>query len=56
MLIVEGLAHLEKIQSEQVFFSALPLRIKGRDGSPCRAIALDGLGAAELAALSGIQS
>jgi arylformamidase len=56
VLIVEGLAHLELLTSEQVFFSALPLRIRGRDGSPCRAIALDGLGAAELNALSGIQS
>ncbi len=55
VLIVEGLAHLEQIRSERVFLAALPLRVRGRDGSPCRAIALDGMSEAELAALSSIQ-
>jgi kynurenine formamidase len=48
VLIVEGLAHLEKLTSQQVFFVALPLRIRGRDGSPCRAIAIDGLSEEEM--------
>ena len=34
VLIVEGLAHLERLANQQVFFVALPLRIRGRDGSP----------------------
>jgi arylformamidase len=55
VLIVEGLAHLEKLESERVFFVALPLRIRGRDGSPCRAIAVDGMSDAELDALSAIR-
>jgi kynurenine formamidase len=55
VLIVEGLAHLSKLANERVFFCALPLRIRGRDGSPCRAVAVDGLSAAELDALSHIQ-
>lgn len=55
VLVVEGLAHLEKLTSDRVFFCALPLRIRGRDGSPCRAVAVDGLSAAELGALSRIQ-
>jgi arylformamidase len=55
ILIVEGLARLDKLESGRVFFCALPLRIRGRDGSPCRAIAVDGMSDAELNALSGIQ-
>jgi kynurenine formamidase len=54
ILIVEGLTRLEQISSERVLFCALPLRIRGRDGSPCRAIAVDGMNAAELDALSAI--
>jgi arylformamidase len=54
VLIVEGLAHLELLRSPRVFLSALPLRIAGRDGSPCRAIAVDGLSDAELEVLAGI--
>ena len=56
VLIVEGLAHLERLANQQVFFVALPLRIRGRDGSPCRGIAIDGLSAAELETLSGIKN
>ena len=54
ILIVEGLTRLEDLTSERVFMSALPLRIRGRDGSPCRAIAVDGMSDAELDALSCI--
>lgn len=43
VLIVEGLAHLNDLKSDHVLFAALPLRIKGRDGSPCRAVAVEGL-------------
>jgi|YNPNPStandDraft_1061719.scaffolds.fasta_scaffold16067_4 arylformamidase len=42
VLIVEGLRGLDRLQSERVIFMAFPLRIRGRDGSPCRAMALDG--------------
>jgi kynurenine formamidase len=42
VLIVEALRGLERLQGEQVIFIALPLRVRGRDGSPCRAMALDG--------------
>lgn len=55
VLIVEGLAHLGDLASERVFFAALPLRIRGRDGSPCRAVAVDGMSDAELDALASIK-
>ena len=42
VLIIEGLRGLERLQREEVILIALPLRIQGRDGSPCRAIAIDG--------------
>ena len=43
ILIVEGLTNLDKINDEEFTFFALPLKFKGRDGSPVRAIAiLDG--------------
>lgn len=43
ILVVEGLAHLDALTRPRVLFMALPLRIKGRDGSPCRAVAVEGL-------------
>jgi arylformamidase len=55
ILIVEGLARLEELKNDRVFFCALPLRIRGRDGSPCRAMAVDGMSDVELDALSAIQ-
>ena len=42
VLIIEGLRGLERLQGERVILMALPLRIRGRDGSPCRAVAIDG--------------
>ena len=41
IVIVEGLACLNKIKRNQVFFIAAPLKIKGRDGSPVRALAIE---------------
>jgi kynurenine formamidase len=41
--IVEGLALLNQLTQEKVFFAALPLRLAGGDGSPVRAFAIDGL-------------
>ncbi len=38
MVIVEGLCHLERVGAGPFWFCALPLRIRGRDGSPVRAI------------------
>ena len=48
ILVVEGLAHLNRLENESVLFMALPLKITGRDGSPCRAAAIDGLTSEEL--------
>lgn len=42
IVIVEGLANLEALDEEFIFIAA-PLKIKGRDGSPVRAIAICGL-------------
>jgi len=42
VLIIEGLRGLERLQGEQVILIALPLRIRGRDGSQTRAMAIDG--------------
>ncbi len=42
VLIIEGLRGLDRLQNKEVILIALPLRIRGRDGSPCRAMAIDG--------------
>ncbi len=42
IIIVEGLTNLEALHAERVFFCAVPLKIEGGDGSPCRAFALEG--------------
>jgi arylformamidase len=41
VVIVEGLANLDQIQTADVQFIALPMRIMGGDGSPVRAIAIE---------------
>ena len=41
VVIVEGLANLDRLESAQVQFIALPLRIDGGDGSPVRAVAIE---------------
>ncbi len=41
VIIVEGLCNLDKLSSDMVTFMAFPLKIKGGDGSPCRAIAIE---------------
>ncbi len=41
IVIVEGLAYLNRIRKESVFFIAAPLKLKGRDGSPIRALAIE---------------
>lgn len=40
VLIVEGLVNMKELGNEEFMFLALPLKIKGRDGSPVRAIAI----------------
>jgi arylformamidase len=40
--IVEGLTNLDQLRSEKVLFAALPLKIEGGDGCPCRAFAIEG--------------
>lgn len=39
--IVEGLTNLDAIRVQRVLFAALPLKIEGGDGCPCRAFAID---------------
>lgn len=41
VLIVEGLVNMDKLNEKEFTFIALPLRIRGRDGSPVRAIAIE---------------
>lgn len=41
IVIVEALAHLDQLRKKQVQFIALPLRFRGGDGSPVRAIAIE---------------
>jgi len=42
IIIVEGLTNLAAVREERVLFGALPLKIAGGDGSPCRAFAIEG--------------
>jgi len=42
VVIVEGLTNLEAISSPRVMFAAFPLKIKDGDGSPVRAVAIEG--------------
>jgi kynurenine formamidase len=42
IIIVEGLANLEALTQDRVWFCAAPLRIEGGDGAPCRAFAIEG--------------
>jgi kynurenine formamidase len=43
VVIVEGLTHLDALVGRRVLFMALPLKIQGGDGSPCRALAVEGV-------------
>jgi kynurenine formamidase len=38
--IVENLTHLDRLDSPLFLFIALPLKVKGAEGAPCRAIAV----------------
>jgi kynurenine formamidase len=40
--IVEGLTNLDALAPGKLFFVALPLKISGGDGCPCRAFAVEG--------------
>jgi kynurenine formamidase len=42
IIIVEALAQLRELTQQEVFFAAVPLKIRGRDGSPVRAFAIEG--------------
>ena len=42
VIIVEGLTNLNSLTREKVWFTALPLKIEGGDGCPCRAFAWNG--------------
>jgi len=54
ILVIEGLARLDQLTSDDVILLALPLRIRGRDGSPCRAVVLEPDDAAEWETLQGL--
>ena len=54
VLIIEGLTRLDQLRGERVILCALPLRIRGRDGSPCRAVAIDADDPSELAPLAAL--
>ncbi len=41
--IVEGLANLDQLRQERVFFVAVPLKLAGGDGCPVRAFAIEGI-------------
>jgi arylformamidase len=41
IVIIEGLAYLNKLKGNSVYFIAAPLKIRGRDGSPARAVAIE---------------
>ncbi|MBN2324814.1 MAG: cyclase family protein [Spirochaetes bacterium] len=41
--IIENLANLGRITQGRFFFICLPLKIKGGDGAPCRAVAIEGM-------------
>ncbi len=43
VVIVESLAYLDQLQSDEVQFIALPLKIMGGDGCPVRAVAQEGV-------------
>lgn len=43
IIIVEGLTGLDQISSDCCFFAAVPLKIQGGDGCPCRAFAIEGV-------------
>ena len=47
IILVECLCGLDKLNSGEVLFIALPLKITGADGSPCRALAVEGLSSEE---------
>ncbi|HIG53126.1 MAG TPA: cyclase family protein [Candidatus Latescibacteria bacterium] len=42
VIIVEGLCNLDQLTQEQVTFIALPLKVEDGDGTPVRAIAIEG--------------
>lgn len=54
VLVIEGLAHLDRLDSDEIFLIALPLRVRGRDGSPCRAVALEAVNSEEIGAFESL--
>ncbi|MEM6470001.1 MAG: cyclase family protein [Planctomycetota bacterium] len=43
IIIVEGLTGLAQLQEGRCVFGAMPLKVDGGDGAPCRAFAIEGL-------------
>jgi kynurenine formamidase len=44
IVIIENLTNLDAVKSEEFHFSCFPLKISNADGSPVRAVAIEGLG------------
>ena len=42
IIIVEGLTGLQQLTEPKCLFGAMPLKIAGGDGAPCRAFAIVG--------------
>ena len=42
IVVVEALTNLSKLTKEEVYFIVLPLKLRGLDGSPVRAVAIEG--------------
>ena len=41
IVVIECLANMDSLTSDEVFFAALPLKLQGLDGSPVRAVAIE---------------
>lgn len=43
MVLIESIANLHELTSERVYLAALPMKLKGLDGSPMRVVAIEGM-------------
>ncbi|MFZ4450967.1 cyclase family protein [Salibacterium aidingense] len=43
IVLLEWLIHLDQITEERVLFGCVPIKLKGTDGAPCRAFAIEGV-------------
>jgi kynurenine formamidase len=43
VVMLEWLVNLEKLKEKRFLFGSVPIKLKGTDGAPCRAFAIEGL-------------